>query len=178
MTTKIDYTDITCIPPKDETLRFVLKKAGDKTLYVIGLNTSTASENTPDQTMRSAMRIAAANGFDGFVMFNLYPLRATDPKDLPETDEQKLVEKNIAAIQQELGNVSQPTILAAWGASIEKRGYLVESLKQIVQSTAAQGAVWKHIGLTKDGHARHPLYVEGSTKLSDFDVETYIQTLK
>jgi hypothetical protein len=178
-TATIDYTGITCIPPKDDTLRYVLKKAGNKTLYVIGLNTSTADESEPDPTVGKAMKIAAAQGYDGFVMFNLYPLRETEPSKLPESDERKLVEKNIAAIQKELGGVTKPTILAAWGANIEKRGYLGECLRKIVQLTAVQGATWQHFGdLTKDGHPRHLLYVDGESALSKFDVKKYIETLK
>ena len=177
--TDIDYAGIICIPPKDESIRFVLKKEGNKSLYIIGLNASAADENKPDPTVRRAMGIAVANGFDGFVMFNLYPLRATDPKDLPEADEQKLVKRNITAIKQELGGVSQPTIVAAWGDNITKRAYFGECLQSIIRSIAAQGATWKRIGdLTKAGHPRHPLYVEGSAELSNFDVEKYITTLK
>ena len=179
MATEIDYTGITCIPPKDTALRYVLKKAGKNPLFVIGLNTSTADENEPDPTIRNAMKIAASNGYDGFVMFNLYPLRATEPKDLPMTDEQGLVEKNVAAIQQELGGVAKPVILAAWGTLIEKREYLCECLRKIVRLPAAREAVWKHVGeLTKDGHSRHPLYVKSDSELSNFDMEKYIETLK
>jgi len=46
--TTIDYTGITCIPPNDKKLRYVLKKEGNNPLFIIGLNTSTADENKPD----------------------------------------------------------------------------------------------------------------------------------
>jgi hypothetical protein len=96
---------------------------------------------------------------------------------LPPTDDQKLV--NIAAIQKELGNVSKPTLLAAWGANIEKRKYLGECLQKIVSATASQRAIWQHFGdLTKAGHPRHLLYANSAAKLSKFDIEKYIKTLK
>jgi hypothetical protein len=179
MTTKINYTGISCIPPKDDTIRYVLKKAGSNPLFVIGLNTSTADETKPDQTVSRAMAIAAEKKFDGFVMFNLYPLRETDPEKLPEKDTKKLLEKNIAAIQKELSDFSKPTILAAWGVNIEEREYLVESLQKIAQLEAAQGAAWKHYGdLTKDGHPRHLSRVEDGLELGKFDLNRYLKELK
>ena len=182
-TTEIDYTGMTCIPPNDGTLRYVLKKEGKNTLFVIGLNTSTADENNYDTTVLNAMKIATAKGFDGFVMFNLYPLRATDPTELPPTDNQKLVDQNVAAIQTELANVANPTILAAWGTNIETREYLGECLRKIVQLPAAKSAEWKHFGeLTKEGHPWHLsriwTHVQGDAELSNFDVVKYIETLK
>ena len=32
--------------------------------------------------MKSVERLAAANGFDSWIMFNVYPQRATDPNDM------------------------------------------------------------------------------------------------
>ncbi len=179
MTTKIDYSGMICIPSKEK-IRFVLKKKGNNPLFVIGLNSSTADENKPDRTVRKAMTIAESHeGTDGFVMFNLYPLRETVPSKLPPTDVQKLLDRNIAAIQKELGNVSNPTILAAWGTNIEERKYLAESLRKIVQLPAAQGAKWFHFGdLTQAGHPRHLLYVPTDSELSKFDVEKYVKNLK
>ena len=182
-TTEIDYTGITCIPPHDGTLRYVLKKEGKNPLFVIGLNTSTADENNYDTTVLNAMKIAVAKGFDGFVMFNLYPLRATDPAELPKTDDQKLLDKNVAAIQKELGSVANPTILAAWGTLIEERQYLGECLRKIVQLPTAQAAKWQHFGdLTKEGHPRHLSRIwastDGDSELSKFDIEKYVKSLK
>ena len=99
------------------------------------------------------------------------------------TDEQGLVEKNVAAIQKELANVAKPTILAAWGTLIEKKEYLRECLRKIVQLPAAQSAEWKHFGdLTKEGHPWHLsriwTHVQGDSELSKFDIEKYVKSLK
>ena len=67
----------------DKTNRFALVQEGQRTLFVIGLNPSTADSLTPDPTMKAVLRIAEYNHFDGFIMINLYPLRATEPSDLP-----------------------------------------------------------------------------------------------
>jgi hypothetical protein len=129
------------------------------------------------------MEIATSKGFDGFVMFNLYPLREPKPMHLPITDDQQLVEQNIIAIQNELCKVAKPTILAAWGMVIEYRKYLGECLQKIVRLPVAQEAIWYHFGeLTKDGHPRHLsriwAEVKGDAELSKFDIEKYIESLK
>lgn len=54
-------------------LRYVLSKPGKNVLFVIGVNPSTANEEKPDPTMRKVIGFAEVNGFDGFVMLNLYP---------------------------------------------------------------------------------------------------------
>jgi hypothetical protein len=182
MPTKIDYTGVTCMPSGDKSIRFVLKKDGDNPLFVIGLNASFADENDPDLTVSNALEIATSKGFDGFVMFNLYPLREPKPINLPITDDLQLVEQNVAAIQNELCKVAKPTILASWGMVIEYRKYLGECLQKIVLLPAAQEATWYHFGeLTKDGHPRHLsriwAEVKGDANLSAFDIAKYIENI-
>ena len=59
--------------------RYALGYQSEKTLFVIGLNPSTACDKTPDNTIRKVMGFAERNGYASFVMFNLYPKRATYP---------------------------------------------------------------------------------------------------
>ena len=193
-TTDFDYNDVTCIPKRDGRIRYVLKKPGDNIgknpLFVICLHSTTADEDEHDPTVRRAMTIAEEKfkqfkRFDGFVMFNLYPLRIFPlregklPTELPDTDEQKLLGKNIAAIKKELANanVTKPTIWAAWGGGIKKKPYLRECLREIVPDV--EEATWLRFGdFTTDGHPRHPLYVKGDSKISEFKIKEYIAKLK
>ena len=69
---------------KDDTSRYILGKDGDKKLFVIGLNPSTANKEKSDTTVAKVEKVAIDNGFDGFVMANLYPYRSTDPDGLPD----------------------------------------------------------------------------------------------
>uniref|UniRef100_UPI002590127D DUF1643 domain-containing protein n=1 Tax=uncultured Alistipes sp. TaxID=538949 RepID=UPI002590127D len=46
--------------------RFILEQAGERMLFVIGLNPSTANELRPDPTLRKVTRFAANAGYDGF----------------------------------------------------------------------------------------------------------------
>ena len=51
----------------------------------IGINPSTAVPDRLDNTLKSAQRIALFNGYDSFIMFNVYAQRATDPDDMEKT---------------------------------------------------------------------------------------------
>ena len=59
--------------------RYVLGTRGINPLICIGINPSTAAPDDLDNTLKSVQRIAEANGFDSFIMFNVYAQRATDP---------------------------------------------------------------------------------------------------
>ena len=62
--------------------RYILGTKGKRPLICIGINPSTAKPDDLDNTLKSVERIAAGNGFDSFIMFNVYPQRATDPDDM------------------------------------------------------------------------------------------------
>ena len=60
--------------------RYILGTRGNNPLICIGINPSTAEPDHLDNTLKSVSRIAAGNGFDSFIMFNVYAQRATSPK--------------------------------------------------------------------------------------------------
>ena len=62
--------------------RYVLGTRGANPLIVVGVNPSTAAPDALDPTLQSAERIAHSNGYDSFLMLNVYPQRATDPNDM------------------------------------------------------------------------------------------------
>ena len=86
----------------DAEVRYALIQKGNRMLFVVGLNPSTADTEKPDPTMQSVMRIAEYNGYDGFVMINLYPKRATSPKDLPQACDPVLHRNNLEYIKKVL----------------------------------------------------------------------------
>lgn len=126
----------------DAEVRYALIQKGNRMLFVVGLNPSTADTEKPDPTMQSVMRIAEYNGYDGFVMINLYPKRATAPKDLPQACDPVLHRSNLA-----------------YGNNIDRRDYLLECLRDIIKVFEPHHPRWYHINsLTGKGHPRHPLY--------------------
>ena len=52
--------------------RYILGTRGADPLICIGVNPSTAEPGNLDNTLKSVERIAAGNGYDSFIMFNVY----------------------------------------------------------------------------------------------------------
>lgn len=140
-------------------VRYALLQKGSKTLYVVGLNPSTADDKVPDPTMRRVMAFAEHNGFDGFYMFNLYPQRTTKPEGLHKVVNADYIQKNLEIIKDTLSAEESPTVLFCYGANIGIRSYLVDCLQAILTVCDSVNAKKVCVGLTKHGHPKHPLYV-------------------
>lgn len=101
--------------------RYILGTVGNNPLVTIGINPSTAEPEKMDNTMNSVERIAMRNGFDSFIMFNVYAQRSTDPNKMDKEINPRLHKENMQAFQWILENsVEKPVIWAAWGTNIEK----------------------------------------------------------
>ena len=75
--------------------RYVLGRVGRHPLVCIGINPSTAQPGALDPTLKSVERLANANGFDSWIMFNVYPQRATNPNDMDKTPDRALCDENL-----------------------------------------------------------------------------------
>lgn len=158
--------------------RYILGTRGEKPLICIGINPSTARPGALDNTLKSVERIALGNGYDSFLMFNVYAQRATDPNAMERRCNQALHRENMEAFRYVLSISSSPAVWAAWGAVIEKRGYLSDCLGDMLRIGREYGARWYCAGaVTKKGHPHHPLYLKKDEKLKPFDVEGYLQSL-
>jgi len=155
--------------------RYILGTRGKNPLICIGINPSTAEPENLDNTLKSVERIAHGNGFDSFIMFNVYAQRATDPDAMERTCNQKLHRENLEAFRYVLSISEKPVVWAAWGAIIEKRGYLADCVRDMVSVGQEYGAGWVCAGaITKKGHPHHPLYLRKDEKIKPFDVEGYL----
>lgn len=156
----------------DSTARFALGELGAKNLVVFGVNPSTATDTQFDRTIHRVESYSHAHGFDGWLMLNLYPQRATNPLNLHIERNDVLHGENLEIITQYLQDMPNSTLCAAWGGIIERREYLLHCLTDIVSALAQHP--WHRIGEpTKSGHPRHPLYVREATALQPFDVQSY-----
>lgn len=162
----------------DFTCRFLLGKRGSKPLVCCGVNPSFASPGDLDPTMKSVAAFAESNGYDSYIMINLYPMRATDPKDMHKEMDTDIVRKNFEIIETIL-SIGNCDIWAAWGNQIKTRKYLKECLEEIVGIADSCDCKWYTIGeVTKEGHPHHPLYLGKKCCMEKFDVHTYLQSLK
>ncbi len=158
--------------------RYILGTRGKNPLICIGINPSTAEPGNLDNTLKSVERIALGNGFDSFIMFNVYAQRATNPDAMEKVCNPLLHEENLKAFRYVLSISQRPAVWAAWGAIIEKRGYLADCVRDMVAAGQAYGAQWYCAGaITKKGHPHHPLYLRKDERIKPFDVETYLEAL-
>lgn len=134
----------------------LLSDADRPFLMVIGLNPSTADETKDDPTIRRCKTFAAAWGFSGLLMANLFAFRATDPGDMiaaadpvgPEND------RYLAECAGRAGMV-----LAAWGCLGSHNGRSLQVLSMLNVATVRMRCLKKNA----DGSPQHPLYVAGNT---------------
>jgi len=154
--------------------RYVLGTRGSRPLICVGINPSTAVPNRLDNTVKSVERIALGNGYDSFLMFNVYAQRATDPDTMEHTCNPALHRENLQALEYLLSLNPRPAVWAAWGAIIEKRKYLAQCLLDEIALGRRYGAQWFTAGpISKKGHPHHPLYLRKDAPLDPFDPAKY-----
>ena len=161
--------------------RYILGTRGADPLICIGINPSTAEPGNLDNTLKSVSRIAEGNGYDSWIMFNVYAQRATRPEDMDRELNARLHRANMDAFRYILSHVGEgvsPAVWAAWGTIIEKRPYLPGCVREMVQIGEAFGAHWLSAGKrSAKGHPHHPLYLRKEEKTVPFDVRGYLETL-
>lgn len=116
------------------------------------LNPSTATEVANDPTIERCERRARHLGCGGFRVTNIFAWRATDPRDLRRAVH-PIGADNDAALEE--GAIWADQIIAAWGVHGAHRGRGA----QVAETLRAQSTPLFHLGLSKDGHPKHPLYL-------------------
>lgn len=126
---------------------------GSSVCFVM-LNPSTADGQKDDPTVLRCIGFAKRWGFESLIVRNLFPYRATDPIELLTAVDPCGGERG----DQELAAATNAdVVVCAWGAKVpfgrDKRAMELLGVKRLFC-----------LGLTKDGHPRHPLYVPASTR--------------
>lgn len=141
---------------------------GEGTIAWCMLNPSTADENVLDPTLRRVARFSREWDYERFVVVNLFAWRATDPDELLRT-RAAIGLYNMLAIESAVA--ASDLVVCGWGshraASVEAQHILGIATPKAPLFTFAReaiGAKAHHLGLTKDDHPRHPLYLRGDVK--------------
>lgn len=139
--------------------RYRLSRAwadGPRIAFIL-LNPSTASEFRNDPTVARCEGRARRGGFGGFDVINLFAFRATRPEDL-----RTAAEPVGAANTETVLAVSRAaaTVVCGWGLHGAHLGQGA-AMRGLL---AARGIRLWHLGLTRDHHPRHPLYVANAVQ--------------
>jgi hypothetical protein len=163
---------------RNNSARYILGEKGKNPLVCIGINPSTAEPNNLDRTLTSVKRISILNGYEGWLMLNVYPQRSTNPNRLHEEMDEKLHSFNLNYISEYLSKFKDVDVWAAWGTLIHKRQYLIFALRNIVERLEGIGVRWVRIGnISKNGHPHHPLYLSHQSRIETFDIQGYLRGL-
>lgn len=123
----------------------------------IMLNPSTADATLDDQTIRRCRGFSKTWGMGGLLVVNLFALRATDPRAL-RTAADPVGPENDDAIHDAV--VRSRVVIAAWGTHgglLDRERHVIDLLEQVGREPLV-------LGLTKNGHPRHPLRVPALTR--------------
>lgn len=138
-----------------ERYRYSLTRTWDegqgKVLFVM-LNPSTATEVQNDPTVERCERRARTLGFGAFRVTNIFAWRDTDPKKMRKATE-PIGPENDRTIAD--GCQWADSIIAAWGTNGEHMGR-GPAVGKLLKTT---GQHIYHLGLSKAGHPKHPLYL-------------------
>ena len=126
-------------------------------LVFVMLNPSTATEVQNDPTVERCERRARTLGFGSLQVTNIFAWRDTDPKKM-RTAKDPIGPDNDKTIMEACSWGDQ--IIAAWGTHGAHLGRGVQ-VKQILHSS--DKPVF-HLGISKGGHPKHPLYIAYSQK--------------
>lgn len=129
---------------------------GDSVLWIM-LNPSTADADFLDPTIRRCVGFSTSWNYAGLEVANLFARRSTDPKVL-YTDLDPVGPRNDDAIVQAVRRCR--LVVIAWGA----HGGLRDREAIVLRLLAGLGVEPICLGVTKNGHPRHPLYLRADTE--------------
>jgi len=129
-------------------------------LLIIGLNGSTADENTDDPTIIRGMYRAGHGGFGGLLMANLHGYRTLDPHELMRVAD-PVGDENDFYLRELIGKAGLR--VCAWGNYGNFMGRADIVLKMVPDPYC--------LGITKQGQPIHPLYVPYSQPFIKFNKE-------
>ena len=165
--TELELGDAPAIFSEDRRYRYFLQRRvgfSDSRAMFLMLNPSTADEETDDPTIRRCVGFARTWGYGWLMVCNLSPLRATHPADLkaagPEPEE--IWKTNINVILRTAGLAD--LVVAAYGAG----GLWEDRGRRVLEEVQQAGHRVHCLGVTKEGHPRHPVRLAAKTKLERF----------
>jgi hypothetical protein len=125
------------------------------TITFVLLNPSTADAAQLDPTLRRCVGFAKRDGYGGMIILNLYAFRTKDPKVMMAAAD-PVGPDNDRVLASASG-----IVVAGWGTNADAA--------RVARALALLPGLHA-LGLTKDGHPRHPLYVPAAAPLIEWSV--------
>ena len=162
----VPISDSGAIFSPDRRFRYLLWRrwSAMNSVTFLMLNPSIADERVLDPTLRRCMGFAKSLGFGAFSIVNLFPLVATDPKELIDAEDRDGELDGLRNIHHLQGAIwSAGKTIVGWGANAKKPqlSYAV-TIARSVFLDGCRGAYC--LGLNADGSPKHPLYLARDTK--------------
>lgn len=133
----------------------VWDEAGPRVLFIM-LNPSKATEVQNDPTVERCERRARVLGYGAFRVMNIFAWRETDPRLLRRAAE-PVGPDNDRLLLEALPWADR--VIAGWGV----HGAHLDRGPRVAALLRGAGAGLHCLGLSKDGHPRHPLYIAYAT---------------
>ena len=133
------------------------------------LNPSVADATRNDPTIRKCIGFARRWQCDALQVLNLFAIRATLPRDMKRAAD-PVGRENLNWFTQALTHRTPETNLAicAWGV----HGTHHHQNQTIIDWLHAHDILPYTLGLTREGHPRHPLYVPYTTRLVVYELQS------
>lgn len=148
------------------TLIRTLNSMNKKQILFIGLNPSTATFDTDDQTTKKLIEFTKIWGYGKYTLVNLFPYRATDHKELVNYNNQR-AQVNRDIIRKNLSKTNKSNlVIPMWGNINKIPKHLhgeVLAIEQMIKPFNPQC-----FGKNKDGSPKHPLMLSYDTQLERF----------
>ena len=181
-----------CFPRKNEVIRKGLWSKGERNILCVGINPNTANELKLDSTTANVEKIAQLNGYDGWFLVNLYPVRSSSVSSLDKEPVRELMWENLRFIAN-LMSANQfgfDKIWVAWGNDIESgdHTYLLECAYYLSRILSRFDMGYVCIGVNK--YTKHPTHPSpqaiagkyrgdySKTVFQPFDMEDYAKMIK
>lgn len=175
-----------CIPEGNKNKRFLIGEKGNNNILCIGINPNTADEKNLDPTSSNIKKITSENGYDGWVLANLYPKRNREAKNLEQESDSDLILENVKIIETFILENKISDVWIAWGDDIQKRRYFKESAIKLLEIFLNHELNIYVIRVNiRSGNPTHPVsrnmnrFFKGVSpiKLIGFDTDSYMKKL-
>lgn len=161
--TLLPVTDRSAVISACGLYRYVLTRIvgpGSRSTVFIMLNPSIADATADDPTIRRCIGFAQRWGCGRLVVLNLFAFRATDPADLKRAEEPVGPENRAWFDRTLVDKLCVGPVVCGWGV----HGVHLGQDRVVLGWLETYGVKPLALGVTKDGHPKHPLYLPRSAE--------------